>query len=72
MVKKLAWPPYFGTVCFTKQLYNTKQTLAVYQLLSKQISFPEQFNENLVKLREGHIYPSNQTHGGVTFLEIAN
>ena len=70
VVEKSAQPPYF--VSFTKHLYNTKQTLVVYQLFLKQVSFPEQLNDKFVKLCEGHIYPSNQTHGGVTFLEIAN
>ena len=40
----------------------------MYELLTQF----EHFNDKFVKLREGHIYPSNWKHGGLTFLEIAN
>ena len=41
----------------------------MYQLLSKT---NQQLSDKFIKLRKGHIFPNNRTHGGVTLLEMVN
>ena len=68
--RKISLAAIFRHHFFYKTLMHYKTNLSSLSTFSKQISFSEQFNK-FVKLRKGPIYPSNQTHGDVTFLEIA-